>query len=149
MISDYVNGAVHVLALLIFFILFYIQLKNRRERDLLGAFLKGSYLHRVQVDWPYRFFRNFCSALNIPFHAEGLSLFSIGSPQRLRKELLFETLLLYGIDEIEYRVEASRQVHVKIYVSKKPPNLEILEKDLCTALGVELRILEPLNRGNL
>ncbi len=139
MITDLVNGVVHVLSALFFLVLLYLLLKNRKEQALLRSFLRGDLQKRVNVDWPLVFPEEFCSALKIPFSGSGAM--TAGAPRRLYKELIFETLLLYGIDAIQYSVDADRNIHLTFQVVNTVLERELLEQELSRALQLTVRVL--------
>lgn len=143
MMSAWINGLVHFGSLVFFGVLFFLLLERRRENDLVRDYLRGNLTKRVQVDWPLRFFSRFCSALNIPF--EGRGSLNSGSPKRLRKEVLFETLLLYGIDAIQYEVEGKQDIHLTIRTSRSIANAEALQEELASAFMVRVSVLSSID----
>ncbi len=141
MISASINGVVHIFAAVFFISGLFFLLKIQRERALLRGYLRGDLIGRVQVDWPLRFLAHFCSALEIPFH--GMGRVYSGRPLKMRKQLLFETLLLYGIHSIEYRTEGRSNIFLKLRTLKEVPNRDFFSKELSSALGVEVKICFP------
>jgi hypothetical protein len=138
MISSSLTLVVHLGSLFAFCVLFFLQVRNRRKNELLSEYLRGDFKARVQLDWPLRFLSRFCEALHVPFSGKG-SLSAL-SPKRLRKEVLFETLLLYGIDAIEYDVGPHGRVQVNLRVSKRVSNHQVLEEELTRALNIDIKI---------
>ena len=139
MITSWINGLVHFGSLVFFGVLFFLLLERRRENDLVRDYLRGDLSKRVQVDWPLRFLSRFCSALDISF--EGRGSLNSGSPKSLRKEVLFETLLLYGIDAIQYQVEGKQDIHLTIRTARPVANIESMQEKLASALMVRVSVI--------
>ncbi len=137
MIMGSINGVVHLAVALLFLILAYLLVRGYRDREFLRRFLHGQLQKRVYVDWPLVFLGRFCSALDIPLSGEGSR--TVGQPKRLLAEVLFESLLLYGIDAIQYSVDVDHTIRVTLHVLRPVLEQDLMEKKLSHALGAEVQ----------
>ena len=53
---------------------------------------------------------------------------------------MFEILLLYGFEAIEYLVDREGEVFLKVFLLKKSPNFEQLQRDLSSELNMKVTI---------
>lgn len=140
------NLAIHLFALLAFTVLSVLYLKSRRETRLLRAYLVGALRKQVSIDWPSRFLRTFAKALGVPFSGfAGKG----EKPSRLKKYVLFDTLLLYGINGIKYEEVLEKKVRVIFYVNKSVPNEDVLKRELSDALQVDAQVVFAEDKGEL
>lgn len=144
MLTDTANTVAHFFSIIVFLVLFFLLAKSRKEQNLIRMFLTGDLGRRVNLDWPILFLAKFCSALKIPFIGRG-SYYAV-KPRQLKKEVLFETLLAYGIDTIQYNIDLDRSVHVTMQVHRRISDSGALQKKLTEALQVPVKVVSA-NQG--
>lgn len=144
MLTELANTVAHVFSAIVFFVLVFTIVKKRKEQELLRMFLNGRLSQRINLDWPIHFIASFCSALEIPFSGQG-SHYSV-KPKLLKKEVLFETLLAYGIDTIQYNIDQDRALHVTVCVHRRISDPKVLEEKLTEALQVPVKVVSA-NKG--
>lgn len=130
-----ITTVVHIFFLGFFFVLYFLFLKSKLRNREMREFIKNG---KVYVDWPLRYLSRFCSVFSIEFSGSG-ALTAL-APKKLHRDILFELLLLYGLEAIEYLVDREGEVFLKIFLLKKSPNVEQLQRDLSSELNMTVTI---------
>ncbi|MBI2603096.1 MAG: hypothetical protein HYW48_08570 [Deltaproteobacteria bacterium] len=137
------NLAIHLFAALAFTIMVFLYIQKTREKKLLKAYLAGELRRKVSVDWPLSFLVSFARAMEIPLAGRWKKG---DGPHRLQKHVLFDTLLLYGIDGIKYEenYEKNGETCVVFRLARRIPSVDALESELSDALQIKVRVISTI-----